>query len=88
MPITLPSPPAPTSIPSIKVTLYHSLPTESDPARQGVNYQLSVLDQNGARFRFPQDQGSALPHITQEDIDYFQDFIIRFRAYAEGQVLE
>jgi len=88
MAITKPDPPIATDIPTIKVILYHSLPTADNPnVSQGVDYLLVVTDQHGMRYRFPQEQGNALPHITQTDTDYFLGFIARFRASAETAVL-
>lgn len=87
MAITPPTTPVATSIPIIKVTLYDRLETEDEPASQGANYQLVVIDQNGRRFRWGHEQGNAVPHLTTAERNYLMAFLTSFRARSEGEVL-
>lgn len=71
----------PTSVGRVEVTLY------DDGTNQGINYRVTVLDQNGSEMRVRNDVGNLVPHLTPTELNSLRNFIVGLREKARTEFI-
>jgi hypothetical protein len=82
----------PTTVRGIRITLieqpdYASMDNPEPHTLRLVEYDVEVLDQNGARMIFPHSSGDLVPHLTQTQINNLLAFMSSMRAKATAEFL-
>ncbi len=88
MAILGPVPQTATTLKKTTLILQRWIADEDNPAGESAHYQLKVLDQNGKRIRWDDEDGSAIPHWTPELIVMAQALMDASWEIAEDGVIK